>query len=104
MLLGCRAKRTATVSEKPDPNVFKTLVFLSDGFDNSSFKTPDDIIALAKDRNVHIFAVGIGNIREENVLKNIAFETGGTYVYAENLKVLQERFKQTITDVKVNIK
>lgn len=86
--------------EKPDPNVFKTLVFLSDGFDNSSFKTPDDIIALAKDRNVHIFVVGIGNIREENVLKNIAFETGGTYVYAENLKVLQERFKQTITDVK----
>lgn len=86
--------------EKPDPNIFKTLVFLSDGFDNSSFKTPSDIIALAKDRDVHIFVVGVGDIREENVLKNIAFETGGTYVHSENLNVLQERFKQTINDIK----
>ncbi|MDN3513394.1 MAG: VWA domain-containing protein [Candidatus Brocadia sp.] len=85
---------------RPDPNIFKTLVFLSDGFDNSSFNTPDDIIALAKDRDVHIFVVGVDNIRDENVLKNIAFETGGTYVHSENLYVLQERFKQTINDIK----
>ncbi|GJQ23008.1 MAG: VWA domain-containing protein [Planctomycetia bacterium] len=86
--------------EKPDPDIFKTMVFLSDGFDNSSFHTPNDIITMAKDRDVHIFVVGIGDLREENVLKNIAFETGGTYVHSENLNVLQERFKQTITDVK----
>ncbi|MDR4508174.1 MAG: VWA domain-containing protein [Candidatus Brocadiaceae bacterium] len=86
--------------EQPDPNIFKTLVFLSDGFDNSSFNTPDTIIASAKDRDVHIFVVGIGDIREENVLKNIAFETGGTYVHSENLNLLQERFKQSINDIK----
>ncbi len=86
--------------EKPDPNIFKTLVFLSDGFDNSSFNTPDKIIALAKDRDVHIFVVGVGDMQQKMELKNIAFETGGTYVHAENLNVLQERFKQTINDVK----
>ncbi|MCF6155318.1 MAG: VWA domain-containing protein [Candidatus Brocadia sp.] len=86
--------------EKPDPNIFKTLVFLSDGFDNSSFNTPDEIITIAKDRDIHIFVVGVGDIRQENVLKNIAFETGGTYVHSENLNVLQERFKQTINDIK----
>ncbi|MGQ3683755.1 MAG: VWA domain-containing protein [Candidatus Loosdrechtia sp.] len=85
---------------EPDPNIFKTLVFLSDGFDNSSFKTPDDIIALAKERDVHVFVVGIGAVREEKVLQRIAFETGGTYVHSDNLNVLRERFKQTINDVK----
>ncbi len=86
--------------EKPDPNVFKTLVFLSDGFDNSSFNTPDDIIALAKKRDVHIYILGIGHGSEEKVLETIALETGGTYVFSENINVLRERFKQIIKDVK----
>ncbi len=86
--------------EKPDPNVFKTLAFLSDGFDNSSFNTPDDVIALAKERDVHIYALGIGPGREEKVLEAIALETGGTYVHSENINVLRERFKQIIKDVK----
>lgn len=86
--------------EKPDPNVFKTLVFLSDGFDNSSFNTPDDVIALAKERNVHIYVLGIGPGSEEKVLETIALETGGTYIFSENINVLRERFKQIIKDVK----
>ena len=86
--------------EKPDPNVFKTLVFLSDGFDNSSFNTPDDIIALAKERAVHIYVLGIGHGSEEKVLETITLETGGTYVFSENVNVLRERFKQIIKDVK----
>lgn len=86
--------------EKPDSNVFKTLVFLSDGFDNSSFNTPDDIIALAKERAVHIYVLGIGHGSEEKVLESITLETGGTYVFSENINVLRERFKQTIKDVK----
>lgn len=86
--------------EKSDPNVFKTLIFLSDGFDNSSFNTPDDVIALAKERNVHIYVLGIGTGSEEKVLETIALETGGTYVYSENINVLRERFKQIIKDVK----
>ncbi|MCF6159614.1 MAG: VWA domain-containing protein [wastewater metagenome] len=86
--------------EKPDPNVFKALVFLSDGFDNSSFNTPDDVVALAKERNVHIYVLGIGPGSEEKVLETIALETGGTYVFSENINVLRERFKQIIKDVK----
>lgn len=86
--------------EKPDPNVFKTLAFLSDGFDNSSFNTPDDVIALAKERDVHIYALGIGSGKEEKVLETIALETGGTYVHSENINVLRERFKQIIKDIK----
>ncbi|WKZ20403.1 MAG: VWA domain-containing protein [Candidatus Jettenia sp. CY-1] len=86
--------------EKPDPNIFKTLVFLSDGFDNSSFSTPDNVIALAKERDVHIYVLGIGPGSEEKVLETIALETGGTYVFSENINVLRERFKQIIKDVR----
>lgn len=86
--------------ERPDPNLFKTLVFLSDGFDNSSFNTPDDVIALAKERDVHIYVLGIGHGSGEKVLETIALQTGGTYVYAESINVLRERFKQIIKDVK----
>jgi hypothetical protein len=86
--------------EKPDPNFFKTLVFLSDGFDNSSFNTPDDVIALAKERDVHIYVMGIGPGSEEKVLETVALETGGTYIFSENINVLRERFKQIIKDVK----
>ncbi|MCF6150232.1 MAG: VWA domain-containing protein [Candidatus Kuenenia sp.] len=86
--------------EKPDPNIFNTLVFLSDGFDNSSFNTPDNVITIAKERNVHIYVLGIGPGSEENVLKNIALETGGTYVHSENINTLRERFKQIIKDIK----
>lgn len=86
--------------EKPDPDIFKTLVFLSDGFDNSSFSTPGNVISLAKERDVHIYILGIGRGSEEEVLKNIALETGGTYVHAENIAVFRERFKQTIKDIK----
>ncbi len=86
--------------EHPDPNVFKALVFLSDGFDNSSFSIPADLIAAARSKKVHLFVVGVGYVHEENILKNIAYKTGGTYVHSESIDVLRERFKQTIKDVK----
>ncbi|MGR3317806.1 MAG: vWA domain-containing protein [Candidatus Anammoxibacter sp.] len=87
-------------SDQPDPDIFKTLLFLSDGFDNSSFCTPKDIIALANEKDVHIFVVGVGEVHEEDVLQGIALKTGGTYVHSENISVLRERFKQSIKDVK----
>ena len=86
--------------EHPNPNIFKTLVFLSDGFDNSSFSKPADLVAAAKAKKVHLFVVGVGSVHEENILKGIAYETGGTYVHSESIDVLRERFKQTIKDIK----
>ncbi len=86
--------------KKSDPNVFKTLLFLSDGFDNSSYSSPEEIIELAKAKDVHIFVVGVGEVHEEERLKSVAFMTGGTYVHAENIDVLRQRFKQSIKDLK----
>ncbi|MBT7790462.1 MAG: VWA domain-containing protein [Calditrichaeota bacterium] len=86
-------------SDNPDPNDIRTLVFLSDGFDNSSIHQPIDLIFLAHNRDVHIYNIGVGQVHREDVLENISTQTGGTYVHAENLDVLEDRFGQIITDL-----
>jgi len=86
-------------SQDPDPNDIRALVFLSDGFDNSSVHQPIDLINLAHERDVHIYNIGVGQVHREDVLENIANQTGGTYVHAENIDVLEDRFDQIITDL-----
>jgi uncharacterized protein YegL len=86
-------------SPKHDPKVFRTLLFLSDGFDNSSVVQPKDIIELALKRNVHIYNIGVGKVHEEKGLEDISKKTGGTYVQAKNICILLERFKDIIRDL-----
>lgn len=85
--------------ENPDPNIFKSIVLVSDGFDNSSVCKPEELIEVANSRNVHIYALGIGEVHDEGVLSGIAGNTGGTYVHAENINVLIDRFKQVVKDL-----
>jgi hypothetical protein len=84
---------------KRNPKVFRALLFLSDGFDNSSAGTPKNIIDLALKRNVHIYNIGVGKVHEENVLKDISKKTGGTYVHAKDICILLERFQTIIRDL-----
>jgi len=85
---------------KHNPKVFRALLFLSDGFDNSSGAgTPKNIIDLALKRNVHIYNIGVGKVHEENVLKGISKKTGGTYVHAKDICILLERFQNIIRDL-----
>ncbi len=84
---------------EPDPKVFRALVFLSDGFDNSSTHLPNDITSLANQRDIHIYNIGVGDVHEEQVLEKISKKTGGTYVHAQNMCILLERFQQIIRDL-----
>lgn len=83
----------------PNPKVFRSIVFLSDGFDNSSNYKPEQLISLANSLDVHIYIIGVGEVHDETVLENISKETGGTYIHAEYICVLLERLKQVITDL-----
>lgn len=85
--------------ETPNPKIFKALVFLSDGFDNSSAEMPKNLIALANGRSVHIYNIGVGDVHKEKILENISTKTGGIYVRAENTCILLERFQQIIRDL-----
>lgn len=85
--------------EQIDPRVFRTLVFLSDGFDNSSYYQPEQLISLANERDVHVYIIGVDKVHNEDILEDIAEKTGGTYVHAENICILLERFEQIINDL-----
>lgn len=82
-----------------NPDIFKTILLVSDGFDNSSLSKPEELIAVAKERDVHIYTLGVGMVHDENVLKGIAEETGGTYIHAEDINVLLKRFSMMTKDI-----
>jgi hypothetical protein len=86
---------------EPDLKSVRVVVFLSDGFDNSSNTTPADLISRAQARNVHIYNIGVGSIatQHENTLKNISSSTGGIYEHAENIDDLIPKFEQIIRDL-----
>ena len=82
-------------------NGVRTLLFLSDGFDNSSNHSPDQLISLANTKNVQVYNIGVGNVSSENLytLQNIADQTGGTYVPALDVDDLIESFQIIIRDL-----
>ncbi|MBD3169005.1 MAG: VWA domain-containing protein [candidate division Zixibacteria bacterium] len=89
-----------------DPNSIGALIFLSDGFDNSSSATPAQVIQNAKDRNIRIFNIGVGGIEpaRESTLQNISNQTGGNYYGAEQIEFLEEKFENIMDDLGGNYK
>jgi VWFA-related protein len=65
-----------------EPNNRKAVIVVTDGFDNDSTVTLDDVIAKANDRGVFVFTVGLGPSVETVVLQRLAQETGGQYFHA----------------------
>lgn len=63
----------------------KVIILLTDGKDDDgtnkplSKKTLDDVIKVAKETNIPIFAIGLGKDIDEGVLKKLASESGGRY-------------------------
>lgn len=60
----------------------KAVIVVTDGFDNDSIATIDDVIANANDDGVFIFSIGLGTQVDTVVLQRLANETGGQYFRA----------------------
>ena len=75
----------------------KCVIAFTDGFDNQSRFTENDVINLAKIYNVPIFIIGTYG-GEDKVYKNITSQTGGRYWYIGNISdmtsVLAEIYDQ----------
>jgi len=89
----------------------KAIVVLTDGKDESysgskpfSRHTLEEVISHAKQVEVPIYVVGIGNDFNENVLASIANETEGTYYYAPSPYELSRLFKQILQSFKTYYK
>ncbi len=94
------------------PSDNKVIVFLSDGSANTGVLRPEDAVSLAKQMNTKIYTIGLGSDEQienfgffvrrvnpsadldEEMLKTIANETGGTYFRvktSEDLKAVYEK-------------
>lgn len=66
----------------------KVLLLLSDGEHNSGRISPKDALTLAKEENIRIYTIAIGEA-DSALMKKIADESGGRYYSALNAKELQ---------------
>ncbi len=74
----------------------KVIVLLSDGEHNSGAVSPKDAIKLAKDKNIKIYTIAIGNKGEadEALLEKIAKESDGEFFSANSAKELKKVYKE----------
>jgi len=79
----------------------KAIIVLSDGLDNQSQNTADDVIAGVGESGVTISAIGFGDVSttgqtglDETALKSLADQTGGAYGFATAPDALQSLYEQ----------
>ncbi len=77
----------------------RAVIALTDGGDNSSGKTMQNIIDKAKQLSVPVFTIGLGSSIERVKLQKIADDTGGNYYEAPNKDDLEEIYKSLIEEI-----
>lgn len=75
------------------------VVFLSDGKDESSTRSPNDVVSLAQTKGVHIYCIGYGIELAPSSLQNITMQTGGQYYPAGSAAEMAQRFNQIVSDL-----
>ncbi|MBL0176622.1 MAG: VWA domain-containing protein [Ignavibacteria bacterium] len=60
-------------------NPCRAMIVMSDGADNFSSHTPEEVIALAKLHRIKVYTIGLGAGIQSDTLKDIAAQTGGRY-------------------------
>lgn len=65
------------------------VVALTDGQDNASAHTVREVIALARQKKISIYVIGLGAV-DESLLKMLSDSTGGFYYYTNNPETLKE--------------
>lgn len=82
------ALETALKSFTDDPTSLKMLYVISDGLDNASSKTKQEIIDLYNSKNVAIHTFAYGKDADAELLASMAASTGGTFYDQQENMVL----------------
>ncbi len=72
----------------------RCVIAFTDGMDNRSRHTPDELIRYANTQQTPVYIVGVGNSVDESTLRRIADSTGGRYWYIDDLYDLEGIFEQ----------
>ncbi|MFP4452192.1 MAG: VWA domain-containing protein, partial [Desulfobacterales bacterium] len=75
-------------------NVRKAVIVLTDGEDNESSIEIEDVKALGVEKNIPVFAAGLGDNINKTVLKDLTESTGGQYYEADISDNLKNTYQQ----------
>lgn len=75
-------------------NAKKIMVVLTDGHNNVSGPPEVELIQQAKENNVTIYSIGVGNNLNQRFLESIATETDGEFFHISNFQQLAEIFEK----------
>jgi VWFA-related protein len=84
-----------------EPQGKRAVVVLTDGKDNRSRHSADDVIEAGQDAKIPVHMLGLGRRGEldEEVMQRIARQTGGAYHYASSRQRLYEIFESLAIDL-----
>ena len=83
-----------------NPRAIRALVFLSDGRDTSSVNTRDDAQIHAQALDVQLYALGVGEVFQEEEFREMAGSTGGGYYPVHDVSLLQEQLQLLVNDLR----
>ena len=78
----------------------RCVIAFTDGIDNRSRRSVDEVIDYAGAKQVPVYIVGVGGSVEERTLRGIADSTGGRYWYIDDLYDLEQIFSEIYTKQK----
>jgi hypothetical protein len=83
-----------------DPVSNEVIVLLSDGQHNTG-TDPASVIPALKARGVTVYTIGLGGV-DASLMRSIATQTGGNYIYATSNAQLKGHFQQILADLRNN--
>ena len=87
-------------SVSANPRAVRALVFLSDGRDTSSVVQREEAAQYAISRGAQLYAMGVGEIFQENRLREIARSASGGYYSARDVSALQNELQLLVNDLR----
>ena len=87
-------------AREQNPRAVRALVFLSDGRDTSSVNVREDAQRFARERGVQLYTMGVGEVFQEEQLRQMADSTGGTYYPVHDPSQLQEQLHLIVNDLR----
>ncbi len=71
----------------------KCIIAFTDGMDNESIYTADEVSAYAAECQIPVFLIGIGPECDEGTLTQLAEETGGSYQNIDDIALLEDNYR-----------
>ena len=87
-------------SRSDNPYVSRAVVFVSDGRDTSSIRSRSAIKEIAFEIGAQLYAIGVGDVFEEQALAGIVRDSGGFFYPVDEISKIQSQFKQLTDDLR----